>query len=159
MHDAEPWMGACHWQWASPRWDVSAVNCSHFNLVTASPSVTDSFWIRGIYLLLTKNRKKFDKKGKPWKTKNWWNSKKKWKVAFFEKSIFGIFRGAKKSKNRIIKNVKISSNDPKFYRGMSKKGIKYNIWTIWTIPENFFFSPSRCWLVKIFVFCKKPWKK
>ena len=44
-----------------------------------------------------------------------------------------------------------------FYRGMSKKGIKYNIWTIWTIAENFFFSPSRCWLVKIFIFCKK-WK-
>ena len=33
--------------------------------------------------------------------------KKNEKIAFFENVIFGIFGGAKKSKNRIIKNVKI----------------------------------------------------
>ena len=36
------------------------------------------------------------------------------KYAFFEDSIFNIFLVAKKSKNEIIKNVKIWSNDAKF---------------------------------------------
>ena len=61
-----------------------------------------------------------------------------------------------------LKNQKIESSKmwkfhqttPNFYRGMSKKGIKYNIWTIWTIPENFFFWPSRGELVKILIFSK-----
>ena len=44
------------------------------------------------------------------------------KFAFFESANFGIFGGAKKSKNRIIKNVKISSNDPKFLSRHVKEG-------------------------------------
>ena len=44
------------------------------------------------------------------------------KSAFFENVIFGILGGAKKSKNRIIKNVKISSNDPKFLSRHVKEG-------------------------------------
>ena len=47
---------------------------------------------------------------------------------------------------------------PNFYRGISKHGVKQHFWTIWTIPENFFFWPSRGELVKIFIFCKKPLK-
>ena len=44
------------------------------------------------------------------------------KIAFFENEIFGILGGAKKSKNRIIKNVKISSNDHIFLSRHSKEG-------------------------------------
>ena len=47
---------------------------------------------------------------------------KNYKNAFFENVIFGIFGGAKKSKNRIIKNVKISSNDHIFLSRHSKEG-------------------------------------
>ncbi len=44
------------------------------------------------------------------------------KLHFFENVIFSIFWGAKKSKNRIIKNVKFSSNDHIFLSRHSKEG-------------------------------------
>ena len=52
------------------------------------------------------------------------------KFAFFEKSIFRIFWVAKKSKNRIIKNVKSDQTTPNFYRGIRKKGVKHHFWII-----------------------------
>ena len=44
------------------------------------------------------------------------------KIDFFGNSIFSIFWIAKKPKNRIIKNVKIWSNDAKFLSRHSKEG-------------------------------------
>ena len=55
--------------------------------------------------------------------RKWWNLEETVeKNAFFENAIFGIFWVAKKSKNRIIKNVKIWSNDAKFLSRDIKEG-------------------------------------
>ena len=81
------------------------------------------------------------------------------KIAFFEKSIFRIFGLLENEKMKSSKMWKFHQTIIFFYRGIRKKGLKLIFWTIWTIPEIFFFWPSRRELVKIFIFCKKLWKK
>ena len=55
-------------------------------------------------------------------------------------TIFAFFVTTKIKKLESSKMWKFHQTTPNFYRGMSKKGIKYNIWNIWTIPEFFFLT-------------------